>query len=135
MYSDPTNNHFQPLSNPFDYRHDSLVINLGVEMLQLKQAIETHGNNFEEFIDDFTTTMRSKATSSQEYFLFKTEVLYGGYLRIQPSEAVIEVIGRLLDSLHWRMQASLRHENLYVADRFDYSVQNHSNYGLLFTKT
>lgn len=135
MYSDQTNNHFQPLSNPFDYRHDHIAVNLGVEMLQLRQAVESHGNNFEEFVDDFTTTMRSKATSSQEYFLFKTDVLFGGYLRIKPNEAVIEAMGQLLDTVHWRLQMALRHEHLYVADRFDYSVQKHSNYGLLFTKT
>lgn len=135
MYSDKTNNHFQPLSNPFDFRHEQLVVNVGVEMMQLKLAVETHGNNFEEFVDDLTTTMRSKANSSQEYFLFKMDVLFGGYLRIKPNEAVIEVIGQLLDAVHWRLQAVLRHEHLYVADRFDYSVQKHSNYGLLFTKT
>lgn len=135
MFTDATNRQCQSLSNPFDYRHNSLVIPVGYELFNMKAVIENHGNNFEEFLDDLTTTFRSKVSSNQEYFLFKMEVVFGNYLRNPPNEVIAPQLGQLLDALHNKLKQVIVHERLYVGNRFDYNVQNHSNHVLLFTKT
>lgn len=135
MFTGATNNPCQSLSDPFDYRQDALVIPVGYELRRLKTIIEQQGNNFEEFLDDLVTTLRSKVSSAQEYFLFKMEVVCGSYLRIPANEVIALQLGQLLDVLYAQLKQVIVHEHLYVGNRFDYNVQNHSNHVLLFTKT
>lgn len=135
MFTDTTNRPCQSLSDPFDYRHNAVIIPIGYELFNLRSVIESHGNNFEEFLDDLTTTLRSKVTSSQEYFLFKMEVLSGNYLLNIPNEVIAYQLGQLLDVLYERIKRTIVQEQLYIGDRFDYSVLKYTNHGLLFTKT
>lgn len=113
----------QPLTDVFDYReHSSIFIPVGFELMRLKQIIETHGNSFEEFLDDFITALRIRTDSSMEYFLFKNNILYFGYLRIAPNQTTQQSISTLMDSLYQALKKQLVEEKLYVGGRFDYSV-------------
>ena len=126
----------QPLNDVFDYRqHHSLFIPVGIELMRLRQIIETHGNCFDEFLDDLITVLRIQSDASWEYFSFKNEVMYFGYLRNTPNNDTARKLDTLMDFCYNSIKQRLINEQFYVGGRFDYCVNKHSNYGLLLTAT
>lgn len=130
----PTNNPYASLSNPFDYRFDNVAVSIGYEFTNLQRIVVAHGVQFDEFLDDLTTALRNRATSSEELLLLKMDMAYGNYFPTAMSEQVRMIFDGLFDLVASKIKSTIDGTNLYIGDRFDYGVAKFSNHGLLFTK-
>lgn len=126
----------QPLTNVFDYRPcQSLFVPVGFELMTLKTLLVSHGNSFEEFLDDFTTIFKIRQATQLEYLIFKNEVMFGGYLVRTPNQNTLNALSTLLDAVFHSFKTHLNSERLYTAGRFDFSVNKATNYGILLAAT
>lgn len=135
MLLEKTNSHLSSLSDPFDYRlHDNIVVHVGIDLLNLQRIVVGQGASFSEFLDDLSTAIRCRRHSEEELFLLKLDLVCGNYFERPIDDKARLALEQLFDVVAFKIKTELLRNDLYLAGRFDYSVSNHSNYGLLFTK-